>query len=614
MLANLAIVLIALGCAAYQYLKGTFLKAFATIIIALCAAVVAFGYFELLADFFISRSADSSFDSVVPWAQPLAFVLLFVLTFAILQTVIAQLLKKPVDMGQLPEGIGRVVCGIFLGLILSGLLLTTLAMAPLPSEYPYQRFDPDRPDPARPSTALFNADAFATGWFAMLSGGSFRGQRSFNALHPDFLDQAFLNRLQATNDIPVNTPAQAIEVPSRKQRAFWPAPEDIKDTLGKPVPQIPGHTLTIVRTGLRKPGAAGIVQFTLSQLRLICKEKMTATNPTAGKAKNVYPVGYMKTTDRLKLSALNDSVELRTADFDGPLQWIDFAFYIPNELLPVFVEFKQNNIVALPPPAANKEVPPPVAFIQLSKCPTDSVDLQTVRSAKLQGVRLAANAKFLSDLAVRIDDPEQWRAAQTSRSIKPAQFDDDRITYVRAELKVQEVADKKPERPKPTRRPGKKKTKRRPRPKRSPAQPEGIRNMLKPLSGYKLLSLSCNNPSTGRAVRAEELPVLVELSGSVHHPVGVITSGKVDGQNICEVDYCSLTADRVQGGLVIAKDGSVAKPFPDSVWLTEKAQKMIEFYVLYLVETDRDAIITGVQHAGTKMPAQFKRAEGLLVK
>ncbi len=72
-LASLSVVLIILGCAAYQYFKGTFVRAFATIIIAVCASIAAFGFFEVLANVFISRGADSRFLSLVPWAQMLCF-------------------------------------------------------------------------------------------------------------------------------------------------------------------------------------------------------------------------------------------------------------------------------------------------------------------------------------------------------------------------------------------------------------------------------------------------------------------------------------------------------------------------------------------------------------
>jgi hypothetical protein len=186
---SLLVVLIILGCVAYQYLKGTLVKSFVVVITSICASVVAFGYFELLANFFVSR------EMFVSWAQPLSFVLLFILAFAILQTVNEQLVRPPIDLGVWPERIGRVICGIFLGIIVSGVLLITVAMAPIPAKYPYQRFDETSPDPNNPSRVLLNTDGFAAGWFSIISNGSFSGKRSFATLHPAFLDQLFLNRL-----------------------------------------------------------------------------------------------------------------------------------------------------------------------------------------------------------------------------------------------------------------------------------------------------------------------------------------------------------------------------------------------------------------------------------
>ncbi len=183
-MASLIVVLIILSCAAYQYLKGTLVKSSAAVIITICASVVAFAYFELLANVFISRGDNSRFVSIAPWAQTLSFVLLFVLAFAILRTIAAQLMRHPVDLGLWPERIGRITCGILLGLILSGLLLTALAMAPLSNKYPYQRFDASRPDAERPNRVLLNTDGFATGWFGMISSGSLSGKRSFATLHP----------------------------------------------------------------------------------------------------------------------------------------------------------------------------------------------------------------------------------------------------------------------------------------------------------------------------------------------------------------------------------------------------------------------------------------------
>ena len=204
---HLTVLLAILGCAAYQYFKGRFVPAFATIMLAIFASIVAFGYFEALADVFISRAGVTRYPSLVPWTQLLCFALLFVLAFAGLQTLTNFLTRRPIDLGLWPERIGRVVCGIFLGLILSGLLLTALEMGPLPIKYPYQRFA------QKPNKVLLNADGLATGLFGLASKGSLSSKRSFATLHPSYLDQLFLNRLLIGANISVVTGSPAIEVP-----------------------------------------------------------------------------------------------------------------------------------------------------------------------------------------------------------------------------------------------------------------------------------------------------------------------------------------------------------------------------------------------------------------
>jgi hypothetical protein len=223
---SLLVVLIILGCVAYQYLKGTLVKSFVVVITSICASVVAFGYFELLANVFISR------EIFVLWAYPLSFALLFILAFAVLQTIAAQLTRQPIDLGLLPERIGRVVCGIFLGLIVSGLLLTAAAIAPIPAKYPYQRFDETIPDfEKKPSKVLLNADGFATGWFSIVSSGSFSGKRSFATLHPAFLDQLFLNRLvkQSEKEKDTTERDKSLEQPNSP-----PPPEESETSSKKP--------------------------------------------------------------------------------------------------------------------------------------------------------------------------------------------------------------------------------------------------------------------------------------------------------------------------------------------------------------------------------------------
>jgi hypothetical protein len=377
----------------------------------------------------------------------------------------------------------------------------------------------------------------------------------------------------------------------------WPGPDDLKDSKGKPVPSKNNHSLTIVRVGLMRNAIKEAGVFTLSQLRLVCKEKSDAQNPLSGKGKNIYPLGYLKTANQLQIKQLNDQIEIESADFKGRTRWIDFAFYVPNGFQPTLVEFKQNNIAQVAPAVGAEQAPPTEPLVPLAECAKGSVEVQPLSSAKVYGVELAEGREALKDLSLEINDPNQWQSTQTARSIAPARFEGDKISYVRAELKIEKAAEDKPEQ-----RRGRRKDN------------NSLAEMLKPLAGYTLVSLKCNNPSGGTAIRGQQLPLLVELSGLIHGPVGIIASAKANGQTIYEVDYCSLTADDMEGGLVIAEDGAVAKPFPDAVWLTQQAQNISEFYVLYLVKSDGKAIIISVQPGDARSSAGFEKYEGFLVK
>ncbi|MCP4263390.1 MAG: hypothetical protein GY774_38670 [Planctomycetes bacterium] len=367
-MASLIVVIIILGCAAYQYFKGSFIRAVATIIIAICAGIAAFGFFEALANVFISRSDTGSFLSIVPWAQPLSFALLFIIVFGAMQTGLMFLThNRPVDLGFLPERIGRVVCGILLGLLISGFLLTALGMAPLPKNYPYQRFDDKR------NKVLLNADGFATGLFSIISKGSLSGKRSFATIHPDFLDQIHLNRMISGTSI-LTSKSPAISLPKPTEPAVWPAPQSLneqinqivldlnrqgklKDESSGKLMSMPGlfsndYQAKIVRIGINKNAikqqakiTAGT--FTLPQLKLICKQQGSGDDPLAGTGINVYPIGHLKAADQIQVST---EIKLdRDKDFKNNARekWIDFVFCIPRDYEPVLVEFKQNNILQI---------------------------------------------------------------------------------------------------------------------------------------------------------------------------------------------------------------------------------------------------------------------------
>ena len=392
-MASLVVVTMILGCAALLYFKGTFVKAFAAIIIAIISGMVAFGFFEAVANMFISRGDEGMFLTIAPWAQTTSFILIFVVVFAVLQAAATCLLKNPVDLGFLPECIGRIACGTVLGFLVSGFLLTALAMGPFSLGFPYQRFDPVRLKPDNPKGALLGADGFATGLFTMVSKGSLSGKRSFAAIHPNYLDQLFFNRLintDTTSIISSKFPAIAVS----REVAVWPAPKAIaeqadgliddlrsgagklKDAQGKYVP-LPVSTkgsyeVTIVRVGILKRAIRGEPKinggaFTPSQLRLICKRKGSSEDRLAGEAVNVYPIGYLRRADQIDIAP-----EIKvTSDGGGSEQLIDFVFCVPSGHEPVVVQYKLNSIVEIAPGAivtdlTSSKIPTPPATFNAS--------------------------------------------------------------------------------------------------------------------------------------------------------------------------------------------------------------------------------------------------------
>ena len=372
-MASLVVLLLVLGCAALQFFKGTFTKALAALIIAIIAGMISFGFFEAGANMLISRGDSGTLLSIAPWAQTLCFLLIFVVVFALLQTGAMYFLREPIDFGPLPEYIGRSVCGLLLGYVVSGFLLTALSMGPLSLDYPYQRFDPKSLKPNDPKGVLLNPDGFVTGLFSMISKGSFSGKRSFATIHPNYLDQLFFNRLINTDTTSlISSKFPALMAPPPGRAVVWDAPKPIADQAnnligelrsrgGKiqyaenrsvPLPvSTEGGDIKIVRIAInpRAIGRDGSKvnggTFTPAQLRLICTRGGSGQDRLAGEGVNVYPIGHLRTADEIQVSP-----EIKvTGDGSTAGKFIDFVFCVPSGHDPVLIQYKMNTIVEIPP-------------------------------------------------------------------------------------------------------------------------------------------------------------------------------------------------------------------------------------------------------------------------
>ncbi len=598
-MASALVILIILIFAAYHFRKGGLIKSFGMLIVTLAASIISFAYFELLANLLIPKLPESLL-ALTPWIHPLSFVLLFSLSFAVLQTILNQLLREKIEFEKKLEHTVSIICGILMGFIISGVLLTALAMAPLSPKYPYQRFDNNRPDPQRPKKVLLNPDGFISWLFSHISSGSFSAINkniSFAAMHPRYIDQLFLNRQGVPDKIQIVSIGNEIVLPAKN--AAWFAPENLKDTESNPVAPKTASNFIIVRTGIKRLNIKVKCQFTISQLRLICKPKDSGKH-FIGKAAGIHPIGYLKTGDIMQKIRLTDIIELTRDDLSDQLpggfgRWIDFVFEVPKDLTTAMIEFRQNSIAQVPEPVTADKVSSTIFFIPASECAKDFAEVEPVSSAQIYGISLTAQFRLLEELSIEIENSNEFAQYQTDNTIERPQFKDSKIEYVRAELQI------------PTRE----ERQTAPYPSRSL---KGLASILKPLEGYNLLALKCNNPVVGSEITGRRLPVLKELSGRTHKPVGVIACGKFGNEFIYEIDFCAVTAEQRPDGLVIAQDGTVEKSFPDSIWITEKAEEILEFYVLYLVRPGPDVFISSVQPADTQTAGSLREYEGFMVK
>jgi len=361
-MASIVILLIIAGCAAFQFIKGNITRGVATVFVALISSFLAFAYYEWLAIFL-----SGYVESVGPWAQLICYALLFLIGFALLQTGIIAVLRDPIDLGDLAEKIGRPICGAILGLIISGVVVTAVGLAPLPAKYPYARFDERNPDVEKPKKSLLNTDGLVTGLFSTVSQGSFKAiskPRSFSTLHASFLDQISLNRHGINKGVSAQATPGSVVMELPRKAAAWIAPDNLTNLAGEALPGKAGHQAMIVRMGLkRKALSSNAGVFTMSQVRVVCKARDQVADALSGSGTAIYPAGYMYKATQVDVKRLGDKIEVKRDDFnDQPIRWIAFLFHVPGNQVPVLAQFKLNSADRIAKPVSGDDVPPIEGF------------------------------------------------------------------------------------------------------------------------------------------------------------------------------------------------------------------------------------------------------------
>jgi hypothetical protein len=155
-----------------------------------------------------------------------------------------------------------------------------------------------------------------------------------------------------------STPALSVST----KASVWEAPTELRDTEGQAVPARGGENLMLVRVGIKKSALSDAGNFTLSQLRLVCVPKGNSGNPLSGQGQAVFPIGYIGAGGRLERKSLDTVISIKSSDVPEKTKEIDFAFHVPNQLVPALIGFKKNNLEKVSKVVSREDVPQPVPF------------------------------------------------------------------------------------------------------------------------------------------------------------------------------------------------------------------------------------------------------------
>ena len=339
MIATILVLLVILATMAVFYWKASLVTMLTTILSAIFASIVAFTYYEIVGNLCISKGW------LTGWIHSLSFLILFFLTLFLLRILSDFIINSKIDLGNTVQIVSTVVCGLFAGLLIAGHLLIALSMLPI-SPGLYLRYPPGQPlrmnDPSAP---LLNPDGLSTSLYAWISRGSLSSSKSFSVFHPNFIQQTHVNRWAMAKGItPVLSPG-AVKIPSGGQK-----PVRIKDFANNP-------RTTVIRIGISaaesKSGGArdksGNVSFLSAQIPIITVPKGTETaGKYVGNGTLLYPKGVVENGNVTKLE-LNQILTFNSQAYASDrMVWLDLAYDVPSDAVPVLLTLKQNAVVELP--------------------------------------------------------------------------------------------------------------------------------------------------------------------------------------------------------------------------------------------------------------------------
>ncbi|MEN6386059.1 MAG: hypothetical protein ABFD79_12800, partial [Phycisphaerales bacterium] len=311
MIAELVVLVVVIICMGYLYLKGSVLKSIIFFFCALLASFVALSFFEMAGKLLVGYGYGGQ------WIFAAPLILIFAITLIVLLAIAEKLEPLDLTFSDIADRVGRCIVAIPAGLVIAGVLLIAVNLSPLPSKWPYARFDaenknarPDQPD----KSLIFNADGFTAGLCSIVSKGSMAGSKSIAVFHPQLVNELALNRVRGDESNAIIAGFEAIRV----IKAYY-APEQIAESIPNKSPGTkPVIVQAEIKNSLVKEGGAllvvetGTVTFTMGQVRLMCSATLENYK---GKGEVIFPAGFLKSDGKVEAKPLLEEIKLPASEF-----------------------------------------------------------------------------------------------------------------------------------------------------------------------------------------------------------------------------------------------------------------------------------------------------------
>lgn len=342
MIFGMIMLALVVAVAMYHYVQG-FFSAMLSAVLSLFAAMVAFSFFEPL--------AEAALITYLPnYAHAVALVGLYAFCYVVLRLIVDRTVPGNVRFSLLADKIGAGVGGAMAGIFSAGVLAVAAQLLPLgPSIAGYSRFpvadrevinvqipgsraqdmmvydelEVDHLEPAK-SSSLFPlpVDAVVLGLVKQVSGtGSLGGGRAFGQRHPAYLDELF---------------GQRVGMLPREQRVAWDgelrfnrayiydhsvrAADFLDDqirggsAIQPPMPET-DDVFVVVRFSCQSSGSKNDIPFAMGNIRLVAGDSQS------------FPFGSIQNENRLLLTRPDDPLFVQAG------RLVDFVFVVRRQNL-----------------------------------------------------------------------------------------------------------------------------------------------------------------------------------------------------------------------------------------------------------------------------------------